>query len=213
MLVYLFLFNRLQIDSLSLRHLSYHEKKGQLICNRLYKYIIQLIISFYSISLIYKVILFIINIIFLLLLLYFVSTMKYDYIGTEIIIHCSNKEIFFFYTFLQPVGWLSLLSNTEKLFFLLLILQNFAEGVPITIHVHIHVSLTQSVGIVPLSDQQDREFLCTRAREYFFIINKNILSISKSFIFKHNKKNHLQFLFDNFNTVSHTFKMRMIRRQ
>ena len=47
---------------------------------------------------------------------FFVDTMNYCYIGTEIIIHCINKEIF---SILFSLSDGSLLSDTEKLCFLL----------------------------------------------------------------------------------------------
>ena len=49
-------------------------------------------------------------------LFFFVDTMNYCYIGTEIIIHCISKETFSSSNyFLQPVGWLSFIRHRKTL--------------------------------------------------------------------------------------------------
>ena len=100
---------------------------------------------------------------------YFVNTMKYCYIGTETIIHCSNKDTSSSNYFLQPVGWLSLLSDTEKLFFLLLIVQTYAEEV--LSHDTCLFILTCIVDLVsghsPIDVIDKTESFSVRARVYY----------------------------------------------
>ena len=143
--------------------------------------------------------------------------MKYCYIGTETIIHCSNKETSSIFFSLSD-GSLSLLSDTEKLFFFLLLsVQTYAEEVQsrymfVFLQTCI-VDLVSGHGPIGVIDKTERVSLYARA--CLFTIKKKYSFNFKIFYFQTNttKKNHLQFLFYTFDTILNPWNTRMIRRQ
>jgi len=138
--------------------------------------------------------------------IFFVKTMKYCSIGTETIIHCSNKETFSNYF---------LAADTEKLFFLLLIVKICAEEI-LSRYMFVYiqtciVDLISGPGPFYVINKTERVSLYARA---CFFTNKKKFFLFQNLLFSNKQiaKNHLQFLFYNFNTLFHTFKIRMIRR-
>ncbi len=116
--------------------------------------------------------------------------MNYCYIGTGTIIHLLIKKLFF--SLLDG----SLLSDTEKLMFLLLKCKNMASR---SFWRYMYVCIRTCIGDLigehgPICmDEQDRESFSVRARVYFY--HWKLFFLFKNFIFRTNKKQFITISF------------------
>src|ERR1700727_2034525 len=129
--------------------------------------------------------------------------MKYCYIGTERIIYLLTKKLL---SYLFFVAWRMALSfiRHRETHLLLTEMQKYIKKILLTIYVRILQIRTCIADLIgghgPICmDEQDRVSLYARA---CIFITENYSFCLKTLFFQPTKKNLLQFLFYNFNTLS-----------